>query len=127
MPLMDGGGQERRLRSGTLNVPAIVGFAKAVQLSVQEMLTETSRLADLRQQLYQGLSDAVGDCLLNGPRWEAESYPGCLRLPGNLNLSFPGVDGQTVMLNTAELAVSSGSAARPTMHSPATCCAPGPR
>ena len=109
-PLMDGGGQEKGRRSGTLNVPGIVGFAKAIQLCTEEMPVEIPRLAQLRQQLYQGLSESVADCQLNGPGWEAESQPGQLRLPGNLNLSFRGVDGQTIMLNCPELALSSGSA-----------------
>ena len=91
-------------------MPGIVGFAKAVQLSIQEMPTEVPRLAQLRQQLYEGLRDSIEDCQLNGPVWETESQPGRLRLPGSLNMSFPGVDGQTIMLNCPDLAVSSGSA-----------------
>jgi cysteine desulfurase len=109
-PLIDGGGQEKGLRSGTLNVPGIVGFARAIQLSVQEVPAEIPRLGRLRQQLYQGLSESIEGCQLNGPAWETESQLGQLRLPGNLNMSFRGVDGQTIMLNSPEVATSSGSA-----------------
>ncbi len=109
-PLIDGGGQEKGLRSGTVNVPAIVGFAKALELSLQEMPQERTRLAALRHQLYQGLQEAIGDCELNGPRWELEGAPGQVRLPGNLNVCFHGVDGEAVMLKCPHLALSSGSA-----------------
>ncbi len=109
-PLIVGGGQEKNLRSGTLNVPAIVGFAKAVELSMAEMAVERPRLAQLRQELFDGLRQEVGDCYLNGPSWEQETEPGQLRLPGNLNLRFAGVDGEMVMLHTPTVALSSGSA-----------------
>lgn len=109
-PLLDGGGQERGLRSGTLNVPAIVGFAQAVQLCVTELDCERPRLAALRQQLYAGLCASPGDCSLNGPAWNLEQQPGELRLPGSLNICFHGVSGDTIMLHSPALAVSSGSA-----------------
>ncbi len=105
-PQIDGGGQEHGLRSGTLNVPGIAGFAKAVEIAVAELPTEMSRLAGLRSRLYGGLSDRLSDITLNGPSLD---LPGC-RLPGSLNLSFAYVDGEALLLNMRDLAVSSGSA-----------------
>jgi cysteine desulfurase len=105
-PLLDGGGQEHGLRSGTLNAAGIVGFACAVALAVQEMPDESSRLRDLRDRLYAGLCRELDGVLLNGPVLQ----PGDLRLPGNLNCSFEGVDGEALMTQLTDLAVSSGSA-----------------
>ena len=105
-PLIYGGGHEAGLRSGTLNVPGIVGFARAVELAVQEMPEEASRLRGLRDGLYHGLVASVPQTMLNGP---ALDPPG-LRLPGNLNLSFAGVEGEAILLNLREIALSSGSA-----------------
>jgi len=105
-PLIDGGGQEHGLRSGTLNVPGIVGFAKAIDISEAEMSNEAPRLADLRSRLHSGLVERLGDVSLNGPALELSG----LRLPGNLNLSFAYVDGEALLLNMRDLAVSSGSA-----------------
>ncbi|HUE71310.1 MAG TPA: cysteine desulfurase family protein [Pirellulaceae bacterium] len=107
-PLIDGGGQEGGLRSGTLNVPGIVGFAKAVELCVAEMASESPRLAELRQKLWDGLRAEVPEVLLNGPRW-SDSGPS-LRLAGNLNCAFQFVDGEALMMNMKDVAVSSGSA-----------------
>ena len=70
-PLIDGGGQENGLRSGTLNVPGIVGFAKALELCLAEMPTEIPRLAALRQRLWDGLQREMPDVLLNGPTFES--------------------------------------------------------
>ncbi len=103
---LDGGGQEFGFRSGTLNVPGIVGMAKALQLAVEELDGEAARLAGLRRQLWEGLQARVPGILLNGPALE----PGERRLPGNLNVCFAGVSGQALMLAMPELAVSSGSA-----------------
>ncbi len=105
-PQIDGGGQEGGLRSGTLNVPGIVGFAKAVTLCLDEMEGETDRICELRGRLYQGLTRTIADVQLNGP---ALTKPE-LRLAGNLNMSFVGVDGEALMLSMGKLAVSSGSA-----------------
>jgi cysteine desulfurase len=107
-PLIDGGGQEGGLRSGTLNVPGIVGFARAVELSIAEMPSESARIAALRQRLWEGLRREIPDVVLNGPDWIAEG--GLIRLPGNLNCAFPLVDGEALMMNMKVLAVSSGSA-----------------
>ncbi len=105
-PILDGGGQEGGLRSGTLNVPGIVGFARAVELCLDEMSGEQQRLRGLRDRLYQGLCAALSEVTLNGP---ALTLPG-LRLPGNLNVSFALVDGEALLLSAKDLALSSGSA-----------------
>ena len=105
-PLIHGGGHERGLRSGTLNVPGIVGFARALQLCLEEMSQETVRLRALRDRLYEGLKAALPDAVLNGPTLATPEW----RLPGNLNVSFPGVEGETLLLSMKDLAVSTGSA-----------------
>lgn len=114
-PLIDGGGQERGLRSGTLNVPGIVGFAAAVKLCREELPREMPRLAALRQRLWEGLQREIPDVILNGPSWEAALSgvsPSALpiRLPGNLNCAFPLVHGEALMVRIKTIAVSSGSA-----------------
>jgi len=103
---IDGGGQEGGLRSGTLNVPAIVGMARALELCNEEMDQERQRLAQLRQRLFDGLRRGVPDVVLNGPTLDDAT----LRLPGNLNCRFPRVDGETLMLKVPDVACSSGSA-----------------
>ena len=102
-PLIDGGGQENGLRSGTLNVPGIVGFAKALDLCLAELPAEGTRLTALRQRLWDGLQRALPDVVLNGPEF-------AIRLPGNLNCSFPLVNGEALMMSMKTIAVSSGSA-----------------
>lgn len=104
-PLIDGGGQEGGLRSGTLPVPLIVGFARAVELSLAEMAAEGPRLRALRQHLFEGITSHVEGVTLNGPPLEP-----ALRLDANLNLSFAQVDGEALMMSMREIAVSSGSA-----------------
>ena len=94
------------MRSGTLNVPGIVGFARALELCVLEMPSEPARLAQLRNRLYQGLAAELDGVSLNGPALDA----GGLRLPGNLNVSFAYVDGEALLMNMKDVAVSSGSA-----------------
>jgi cysteine desulfurase len=101
-----GGGHESGLRSGTLNVPGIVGFARAVELSLECMSQESQRLKELRDRLYAGVSGELEDVQLNGP---ALDRPG-LRLTHNLNVSFAYVDGEALLLNLNDIAVSSGSA-----------------
>jgi cysteine desulfurase len=105
-PQIHGGGQESGLRSGTLNTPGIVGLAAALHLCLKEMESESKRLAALRDKLYAGLQDAIPGVGLCGPALDS---PG-LRLPGNLNCSFPFVDGEALMMSMKDLAVSSGSA-----------------
>ncbi len=94
------------MRSGTLNVPGIVGFARALELCLAEMPGESVRLAGLRNRLHDELCRSLEGVSLNGP---ALGLPG-LRLPGNLNLSFAWVDGEALMMAMKTLAVSSGSA-----------------
>ncbi len=105
-PQIDGGGQEGGRRSGTLNVPGIVGLARAIEICLEEMPREMQRLADLRDRLYRGLMSSISDVTLNGPALEDRD----LRLPGNLNCSFAYVDGEALMMSMRDLAVSSGSA-----------------
>lgn len=101
-PQLHGGGHERGLRSGTLYPPQIVGFARAVELALELMETEALRLGQLRDRLWQALNPIPG-IRLNG-------HP-TRRLPGNLNISVDGVDGQALLLGVQPIvAVSSGSA-----------------
>ena len=116
-PLFHGGGHERGLRSGTLNVPGIVGFGKAAEIAMAEMPVEAPRLRTLRARLDAGIRARVDDVSLNGPPLPAIDSDGALapreserRLPGNLNLSFAGVDGEMLLNGLKDLAVSSGSA-----------------
>ena len=100
---IDGGGHERGMRSGTLNVPGIVGLAKACDLMREEGVVESALIRILRDRLYTALVGALGDgVVLNG---DAE-----LRLPGNLNVSFQGVASDALIAALPGLAVSSGSA-----------------
>jgi cysteine desulfurase len=103
---IDGGGQEAGFRSGTLNVPGIVGFSRALELCIAEMPMESKRLSTLRRRLYEGLTSQLDGVALNGPSLERPE----LRLPGNLNMSFAYVDGEALMMSMKRLAVSSGSA-----------------
>jgi cysteine desulfurase len=101
-PLMDGGGHERGLRSGTLNVPGIVGFGKAAEIAKAEMAAESPRLAALRDRLLAALRAEVSDLRVNGSL--------DARLPQNLNVSFPGVPGESLLLGIDDICVSAGSA-----------------
>ena len=101
-PIMFGGGHERGMRSGTLNVTGIVGFAKALELSISEISSEAERLIGLRQRLFERLSAELDYIFLNGHPTQ--------RLPNNLNLSFGYVEGESLMMGVSDLAVSSGSA-----------------
>jgi cysteine desulfurase len=105
-PQIAGGGHEGGLRSGTLDVPGIVGFARAVELCIEEMPRETPRLAGLRDRLWQGLAAELEGVSLNGPALE---LPG-IRLANNLNVSFDYVSGEALLMNMKDVAVSSGSA-----------------
>jgi cysteine desulfurase len=99
---IDGGGHERGMRSGTLNVPAIVGFGKAAELCKTEMPTEAARLLQLRERLRQGIQSQITDTFVNGSLEH--------RLPGNLNISFAYVEGEAMLMGLKDVAVSSGSA-----------------
>lgn len=101
-PIMDGGGHEWGLRAGTLNVSGIVGFGKACQIAGAEMQEEAKRLIGLRERLREGIFRHLDEVYLNG-------HP-TLRLPGNLNLSFAFVEGESLLMGLKEIAVSSGSA-----------------
>ena len=99
---MDGGGHERGMRSGTLPVPLIVGFGKACELCEQEMGAESARLSKMRDHLEAGIMAALEESYLNG-------HP-TNRLPGNLNISFAYVEGESLLMGMKEIALSSGSA-----------------
>ena len=99
---IDGGGHERGMRSGTLPVPLIVGFGKACELCEQEMPAESARLANMRDRLQAGIMAALEESYLNG-------HP-TNRLPGNLNISFAYVEGESLLMGMKEIALSSGSA-----------------
>ena len=101
-PLIDGGGHERGMRSGTLPVPLIVGLGEACELCQKEMESETKRLLGLRERLQKRITSQLEDVFLNGHPTE--------RLPGNLNLSFAYVEGEALMMGIKDVAVSSGSA-----------------
>jgi cysteine desulfurase len=106
VPVLHGGGQERDVRSGTLDVPAIRAFAVAVQIAIDHRADEAKRLASLRDDLIAQVKAAVPDAMLNG----APSGPG--RLPGNAHFSFPGCEGDALLmlLDARGIACSTGSA-----------------
>lgn len=101
-PIIDGGGHERGMRSGTLPVPMIVGFGKAAELAGEEMEAEAIRLRALRDRLYRGLTSRLTETYVNGSMEH--------RLPGNLNISFAFVEGESLLMALKDIAVSSGSA-----------------
>ena len=111
-PLVYGGGQERGMRSGTLDVPGIVGMAEAARLAVTGLPEETARMRELRDRLWGRLARDVAGITLNGPPLDAAAAGSPVRLVNNLNICVPGVDGQTLLatLSAEGLAVSSGSA-----------------
>jgi cysteine desulfurase len=102
--IIDGGGHERGMRSGTLNVPGIVGFGKAAELAMQEMPEESKRLSYLRDKLMNKFLSNLDEVKVNGTM-EAGQH-----LPGNLNISFIYVEGESLLMGINEIAVSSGSA-----------------
>lgn len=102
VPLIEGGGQEQNLRSGTLPLPLIVGFGAACRIAIQERDTRRVHLQSLRDAMWASLQNSVSDLVLNG-------HPS-RRLPGNLNFSVPGVDGDALLSQLTAIAVSSGSA-----------------
>jgi cysteine desulfurase len=99
---MDGGGHERGRRSGTLNVPGIVGLGAACELAGRLMAAEAERLTGLRERLREGLAARIPRVHLNGHPTQ--------RLPGSLNMSFEGVEGESLIMSLRDIAVSSGSA-----------------
>jgi len=103
-PEIDGGGHERGMRSGTLNVPGAVGLGAALELTERERPSEALRLLALRSRLDAGIRTRLAGVHVNGTMNDGE------RLPGNLNLSFDGVEGEALLLALRDVAVSSGSA-----------------
>jgi cysteine desulfurase len=101
-PLIDGGGHERGMRSGTLPVPLIVGFGKAAEVAAAELATEAPRLRALRDRLLHGIQKRLVETYVNGSLEH--------RLPGNLNISFAFVEGESLLMALKDVAVSSGSA-----------------
>ena len=99
---IDGGSHERGLRSGTLNVPGIVGFGCAAEIARNEMATESKRVEALRNRLLEGLQSKTDGMRVNGTM--------ASRLPGNLNVSFDGIDGESLLVSLDDVAVSSGAA-----------------
>lgn len=97
-----GGGHEHGLRSGTLNVPGIVGLGAAVELAVAELASESARLTGLRTRLCERITSSLTEVRQNG-------HP-TRRLPGNLSLAFAGIDGEALMMDMPDVALSSGSA-----------------
>ena len=101
-PIIDGGGHERGMRSGTLNVPGIVGFGKAAQIAREELDKEIAEMFRLRERLRATLERELDEIYING---DLEK-----RLPGNLNMSFAYVEGESLLMGIHDVAVSSGSA-----------------
>src|SRR6201996_7017169 len=106
VPVLHGGGQERDVRSGTLDAPAIRAFATAAVVSAERREAEAKRLSVLRDDLIRQITEAVPDAVLNGPP------PGPGRLPGNAHFSFPGCEGDALLmlLDAKDIACSTGSA-----------------
>ncbi|MGH7272938.1 MAG: IscS subfamily cysteine desulfurase [Nitrospiria bacterium] len=101
-PIIDGGGHERGMRSGTLPVPLVVGFGKACEIAQEVMPTESVRLARLRDRLQEAIYKNLDEVYLNGHPTQ--------RLPHNLNISFAYVEGESLLMGLKEIALSSGSA-----------------
>jgi len=108
--LIVGGGQERGFRSGTLNVPGIVGLGHACHLDRLEMQEETARLRRMRDRLLEGLQTRAGGVIVNGSIEH--------RLPHNLHVAFEGVDGESLIIGIGDIAVSSGSACSSASNTP---------
>ena len=107
---IDGGGHENGMRSGTLNVPGIVGLGKAAEICAQEMPAESARLASLRDRLLAGLRTNLDGIRVNGSMEH--------RLPHNLHVSFDGIEGEALLMSLGDLAVSTGSACSSGSHAP---------
>jgi cysteine desulfurase len=104
---IDGGGHERGMRSGTLNIPGIVGLAKALEVCMTDMSEEVPRITRMRDRLYKGVTAKLDEVYVNGP--DPLTAPEW-RLPNNLNISFAYVEGEAMMMGIKDIAVSSGSA-----------------
>jgi cysteine desulfurase len=110
VPQMDGGGHEQGLRSGTLNVPAIVGFGSAAEIAMRELSGDAEHTSRLRDELVRGVMSELPEVTLNGHPTE--------RLPNNASLTFKGVDADRLMMDMKDLAVSTGSACSSATPSP---------
>lgn len=110
VPLLDGGGHEQGLRPGTLPVPLIVGFGRACAIAAAEMPEESRRILALRERLRKLIFEGLDDVFLNGALEP--------RLPGNLNVSFAGVEGESLIAALGDVAVSSGSACGSALRGP---------
>jgi len=102
VPIIDGGGHERGMRSGTLNVPGIVGLGKACALAMEDMPQESVKISGLRDRLRDKIMGRLDEVYINGSTEH--------RLPGNLNISFAYVEGESLLMGINDIAVSSGSA-----------------
>lgn len=102
VPIIDGGGHERGMRSGTLNVAGVVGFGRACAIAQAEMVEESARTLRLRERLREGIQARVPETYVNGSLEH--------RLPGNLNISFAYIEGESLLMGLKDIAVSSGSA-----------------
>lgn len=110
-PLMDGGGQERTMRSGTLPAPLVAGFGKAAEIVTQELDSEAIKICEMRDRLLKGLQQRIPDTFVNGSQTE--------RLPGNINIGFRGIDSESLMDSLKDqVALSSGSACTSTSVEP---------
>ena len=101
-PLFSGGGQERGVRSGTLPVPLCVGLGKACEIAKNEMSQEAKRITEMKNYFIDKMLSRLEKVYLNGDRER--------RIPGCLNFSFEGVEGESIMLGMPEVCVSAGSA-----------------
>jgi cysteine desulfurase len=99
---MDGGGHERGMRSGTLNVPGVVGMGKACEIARLEMAEESKRMLALRESLREQITSQLDEVYINGSMEH--------RLPGSINISFAFVEGESLLMGINDIAVSSGSA-----------------
>lgn len=109
-PQVTGGGQQAGRRSGTLNTAGIVGLAKALELCLAELGDESRRIAALRDRLWHGLRERLGEIQLGGPALdEVDAADNPLRLPGNLNLALGDIDGEALLLSMNNLAISTGA------------------
>jgi cysteine desulfurase len=101
-PLILGGGQEKKIRSGTVNVPGVIGMAEAFRIRKEEMIVEGKRLTALRNKLWERVTTEIAGASVNGPRE--------LRLPGNLNVSFDRIEADSLIVAMRHFSLSSGSA-----------------
>lgn len=111
-PVLHGGGQERSVRSGTIDAPAIAGFAEATVYSVQHLDKESARIAALRNELVAAISALIPQAHLSGENPLTEEYPGQKRLPGNAHFTFENAEGDTLLflLDMQGISSSTGSA-----------------